>query len=298
MNPRTLVPALLAALALAACSSGGSSSGSGVGANNTLPQPGGPASVTLTVVRPQTSGASSTRKAAFVSASTLMATLYVDTTQVSRIACTSTGTCTWVNVPTTAAAHNFRVELDDNGTGCGGHPCVLSQGNTQQTLSTGSNNVALVLNGVAVTAAFTAGACTGTTAACPAGSFVVGDFDGNTIAAPGIFDNGSAGGLVFTSSNPSNGTIVPTPGTTTVTTTNSFVATCVLPSVNFTVTTAIAEPTGSDTTGEFTSAELGTIGVGYPAVLSESGGTTYYCDTNAHITSSQGTITVSSLLRI
>jgi hypothetical protein len=222
--------------------------------------------------------------------------LYIDATQVTRITCT-TGTCTWVNVPTTAAAHNFRVELDDNGTGCAGIPCVLSQGNTQQTLSTGSNNVALVLNGVAASAAFTAGTCSGATTACTAGSFVVADFDGNTIAAPGVFDNGSAGGLVFTSSAPLNGTIAPTPGTTTVTSSNSFIATCLLPSVNFNVTTTITEPTGSDTTGEFTSAELATIGVGYPATLSESGGTTYYCDTNTHITSTQATITVSSLLR-
>jgi hypothetical protein len=189
MNLRTLVPSILTAVALAACS--------GVGSNNASLQPAvtptsaplqsaAVATGTMTIVVPPPNGATSnTRRPSWISSATQHVGLFVDggnTFAGSSTTCRVAGcSFAWTS---TAGTHSFVVEIDDG-------VQLLGAGVRSYSLNAGANGLLspLTINGIATTITFTTTTCGSNNCG---GTISVGDFDGQPILNAGgstSFDN-------------------------------------------------------------------------------------------------------------
>jgi hypothetical protein len=218
-------------LLLAACGGGGGSNGSPPSSVQTVLAPGSgtsnaavaPQAVsgTLTIGNPGSTSMASSRRPAFVSASTMHMAVFIDGTAapagVTATCTASTGTipsgCTipWSAQLTVPNLHTFAVEAD-SGTNAPANT-VLSVGSASYTIVAGSANALTLpaLSGIAHLVTFTTGTCNGTTpnSLC-SGTITIADPANNAIASTGVadaFDNGPA---TFVSSSPAVGAITGT----------------------------------------------------------------------------------------
>ena len=281
MNLRTLVPFILTAVVLAACSGAGSNS---TPANSTPMKSAAMATGTMTFTVPQThSATNNARKPSYISSATTHAALFIDgaTTAAGSTACPSTCTLSWTS---SEGTHSFAAEID-------GATFVLAEGVRTYILIGGANGTlspALTLNGAVDLIVFTPVTCSGSSCSGPfdvydAGKPVITSAGGST-----SFDNGP---FSFSTSNPSVGTVTPT----TLTSPNptgeyAFAVGCVSGQTgSFTI--VVQPPTPS---GDVTALELATVSVflQYPSNLSVTTNT-YTCTGGVISTgSSSGTVTV------
>jgi hypothetical protein len=194
MTLRALVLLVGISITLAACSGGATSRVPSSASGGTQTQ-GATATGTLTFTVTQKS-TSRRRKPAYVSPSTLDATLFIDGAASGfRVSCSpasgssGTGTCT-INWTSTAGSHAFVAEVDD------GHT-LLAEGAATYVVAAGSNATLapLTLNGVAGSVAMitssVSSSCSGSNPSCVSGLYALADADGNVIVTPGAtYDNG------------------------------------------------------------------------------------------------------------
>jgi hypothetical protein len=201
---RTLAPLIAIAVALSACSAGGSTA-----ASSPAILPGSAPQIatgTLAIGRTSAGAALTTRKPAYVSSATSFATLWIDANAGNRVACSpgAAGTCS-INWTSTSGAHTFVAEVDDSAT-FSGPGTVLAQFSASENLTAGSNELPnITLDGVAgwilllSEQLFAPGSPTCLAQIAPAfggncffGTFAVVDDSGNVITPPGNFANGGA----------------------------------------------------------------------------------------------------------
>jgi virginiamycin B lyase len=240
------------------------------------------ASGSLRVVMSRVGRAVSKRGPAYVSPSTLDATLFIDgTASGNRVPCASAG-CT-INWTSNAGSHTFAVETDD------GHT-VLAQGAATYVLTAGTNALgALTLSGVAAALALESETlsahCAGANPICYSGAYAVADADANLIALPGAtYDNGpltvaSGTGSTATFAASFNGNTSGVGGLSGPDANGNdyqFALAC-SPGVTGSFTLAFAPQVTIPPASEVTAAELATYGLSYPAAVSAQGWPAYAC---------------------
>lgn len=314
MTFQMLAPLVAIAVALTACSGGGSP---GASAGTALPKSTQQTSTgTLSVALPQVGvssnarkAASSTRKPNYVSTSTTYATLWIDgSTTGNRVACNGqAGQCT-INWTSTSGSHTFAVALDDSSSVSGGG-YVLAENSLNFMLGAGSGNtLSMNLNGVVATVQFASENLLALGASdCGQGEncfdvFLYAlDWDGNIITSPGGIDNGdldisstlvlsfgSSTGTNFLTTETSNGMLEDSnfncPGDESVT-------------QSMTLSAQTGYESGQ-TNGEVTSSQLATYSLNYPnqSNIALENWPTYNC-LNGQISAvgpANGSITVTS----
>jgi hypothetical protein len=313
MNLRTLVPPILIAVMLAACSGGGTNTANS--ASSALPQSGTTASGTLLVDLPRTTSASSSRNPAFVSTGVAHAAVFIGgsaTNNGSTTSCSSTTcTITWTyTITSSSTVVNFAVEVDDNSTNCtGSKACALGEGVASETIVAGANgtlSIPVIINGIATAATFTAFSIASNVAT---GTYAVTDKTNANItnkSASGtsaVFDNSTSTGLGIAAANVTGSITAPTIGASSLAAPNAagnnytVTAACTSPFTNA-GTFGIALTPGTASGAVSTSPELSGVNVVYPTYA----GTTSYtfaCDTSGNITVTDGgDLTVEGQTRI
>jgi hypothetical protein len=292
MNFRILVPCILTAGMVAACSGGSG--------NGTVPQQTQQkfaATGTLTLALPQ-STSSSARKPAYVGASTGHAEVFInDTLAGSTTSCTSVScSLAWTYYLSSGSANqsvSFAVEAD-TGTNAPAHT-ILSAGANSYDISPGSNGTPLdlTLSGAAAGVTWTAGTLNNTpNPGTVAGTFSVLDAIGNTITSPGsTFDNAP---ITFTST-PENvgGGSFSTPTALSSVTSDAFAAACTATNGTFQISAiAASSSTALDST------TLSILSGQSPAISYPSAGlsaaTVYIYNCTSGVISVQGTGSISA----
>ncbi len=139
MHPRTLVPFVAFAAALASCSGGGSAANPSAAV---LPKTSQQvATGTLTIELSPAVTASTVRRPAYVSAGSEYATLWIDgSNSPDRVACSDPGNTCQIGWNSTAGGHTFYVEVDDGSAG-GQWKTSLADNSAAENLAASNNNL-------------------------------------------------------------------------------------------------------------------------------------------------------------
>jgi len=263
---------VLAVLPLTACGGGGSSHNAQTtvpfARASASPVAGANASGTIIIIVPSDAQSTShtSRHAAYVSAATTRAAVFIDGATApagSTTSCTpSSCTITWVAGLSVPASHTFAIETD-NGTK------ALSEGVQSYAIVSGNNGTlaTMTLNGIAANASWSSESCLTAATTC-SGTLTVSDAAGNPIVntssplATG-YDNGP---LTFGSTASGVGTVtvggtLTQPGSAG---TAAYTVHCVVSTGGFLTSMTPASTTGS---GDITSGELSNRGLTYPASI-------------------------------
>jgi len=266
-----LVPSLLIAVALAACSAAGS--------NSTLPQPAPQSAAqsseeatgTLTITLPR-SVTDQLREPFYISMGTAKAALFIDsaTTAAGTTTCTTTCTLSW---KTTRGTHTFRAEIANSSN------VVLAEGAHSYTIFAGANGALanLTVNGVAAQMSWvsntssTSSSITGKYALLDSSSFPI-----TTAGSSSSFDNAtinfgtSASGLTGTPSfTPATQTAPDAAG-------NDYTFTASCNGTSGSGTFSINATPGSSA-GGISAGQLSNVSATYPSSITVTGMNNYTC---------------------